>query len=49
MLLFIILLAITPAGIVLVEAVLVGVISVRLVLLSLDNKGFNALGNSFNI
>jgi len=47
MLLFVILLAITPAGVVLVEAVLV--VLVGLVLFPLNSRGFGALGSSFNI
>ena len=43
----IILLAITPAGVVPIRAVLI--IPIGLVLFPLDNRGFSALGSGFNI
>jgi hypothetical protein len=48
----VILLAITPAGVVLIRAVpvvAVLVVPVGLVLFPLDSRGFSALGSSFNI
>jgi hypothetical protein len=47
--LFVILLVITPAGVVPIGVVLIGAVPVRLVLLPLDSGGFSASRSGFNI